>query len=305
MKLATTTGDFGYYMTSQQEGIRWIAQAGFHYIDYSFGHDYVHRNGVYAADWHAHVEDLQKTAQECGVKFVQAHAPMGRPLRSGRGSDYYNAFIADTVRAIEVCGMMGVENLVVHSDYKFRISREEAFRRNYEFYHDLLPAAEKWNVNLLIENFNKMEKDELYWVDNAADLLEMIETVNHPLCHACWDVGHANMQEMSQLDELRILGSHVRALHVQDNHGNADSHFAPFYGTTNFDMLMHALKEINYGGYFTFESNVIQHALTEKRRPFAADTRLLRAPLAVMLKAEELLYEIGKSILEAYDCFEE
>ncbi len=303
MKLATTTGDFGYYMRSQQEGIRLISQAGFKYIDYSFGHDYDRRNGVYAADWQAYVEDLQKVAQECGVKFVQAHSPMGRPLRNG--SDYYNQFIADTIRTIEVSGMLGIPNLVVHSDYRSHLSRTETFQCNRKFYHDLLPAAEKWGVNLLIENFNNMEVKDLYWVDNATDLLEMIETVNHPLCHACWDVGHANMQEMSQLDELRILGSHVRALHVQDNYGDADSHFAPFYGTTNLDMLMHGLKAIDYKGYFTFESKILPHSLAQKRRPFAADTRLLRAPLSVMCKAEELLYEIGRSILEAYDCFEE
>ena len=304
MKLATTTGDFGAYTHDSLLAIRYLHQAGFRHVDYNFGMDYAHRTGAYSADWENHVHQLKALREELGIRFVQAHAPMGRPLRSGRGSEYYNEFVEDTKRAIEVSGMLGIPNIVIHSDYKFRISKEEAFHRNYEFFHDLLPTAEKWGINILIENFNKMEKDELYWVDNATDLLAMIEMIDHPLCHACWDVGHANMQELSQLDELRILGSHVRALHVQDTPGCVDSHFAPFYGIVNFDMLMHALKEIDYKGYFTFEGNVVQHCYDAKRRPFEADTRLARAPLAVQLKAEELLYTIGQSILEAYDMFE-
>ncbi len=304
MKLATTTGDFGAYTNDSLTSIRYLHQSGFRYIDYSFGMDYADRVGTYSADWQGYVEKLKALRDELGIEFVQAHAPMGRPIRSGRGSDYYNAFVADTIRAIEVSGMLGIPNIVVHSDYKFRLSKADAFKRNYEFYYDLLPTAEKWGVNVLIENFNKMEKEELYWVDNATDLLAMIEMIDHPLCHACWDIGHANMQEMSQLDELKILGSHVRALHVQDTPGCVDSHFAPFFGIVSFDMIMHALKEIGYKGCFTMEACSMLTSAA-KRRPFEADNRLMRAPLSVQLKAEELLYEIGKSILDAYGVFEE
>ncbi len=303
MKLATTTGDFAQYTADQELTIRYLHRSGFKYIDYSFCTDYDNRSGIYADDWQEYVERLKKLPEELGIEFVQSHAPMGRPIRSGHGSDFYNSFVEDTKRAIEVSGMLGIPNIIIHSDYKFRLSKEDAFKRNYEFFHDLLPTAEKWGINILIENFNKMEKEELYWVDNATDLLAMIEMIDHPLCHACWDIGHANMQETSQLEELRLLGSHVRALHVQDTPGCVDSHFAPFFGIVNFDMIMHALKEIGYKGCFTMEAcNMLTSA--EKRRPFEQDTRLLRAPLSVKLKAEELLYEIGKAILEAYGEFE-
>ena len=35
------------------------------------------------------------------------------------------------------------------------------------------------------------------------------------------------------------------------------------------------------------------------------DKRLLEAPLSLRIKAEEFMYEIGKTTLEAYGCFEE
>lgn len=301
MKLATTTGDFSAYAASQQESLRYIRQAGFKYADYNFGSDYNKRDGAYSADWKKHFEDVRRTADELGMTFVQAHSPMGKPIARG---DYHTQFVEDTRRCIDGCAMLGIKNLVVHSGYEHGISKEECFDRNRDFFMELLTYSEQFGVNILVENFNKMCVEGMYWVDNAPDLRAMIDHVNHPLFHAVWDAGHANMQEMPQDEALRILGHHVYALHVQDNMGNEDSHLMPFCGTLSMDALMNGLKDIGYKGYFTFEAgNIFLPA--QKRRPFEKDQRLVRAPLSARIKAEELLYEIGRATLEAYGCYEE
>jgi sugar phosphate isomerase/epimerase len=111
------------------------------------------------------------------------------------------------------------------------------------------------------------------------------------------------MQEMPQDEALRLLGSHVRALHVQDNLGNKDAHLAPFSGTMNLDAVMHGLMDIGYDGYFTFEvSGCFQPA--KKRRPFPADTRLADASLELRRAFEAYLYQLGKCVLETYGCYE-
>ena len=67
----------------------------------------------------------------------------------------------------------------------------------------------------------------------------------------------------------------------------------------NLDALMHGLKDIGYTGCFTFEAT--QMLLPAKlRRPFESDQRLMCAPLSVRIAAEKLLYEIGRTILDAY-----
>ena len=301
MKLATTTGDFGEYTISQQDCLRYIRQAGFRYADYNFGMDLIERTGVYADNWKEYIEDVNRTAAELGIKLVQSHAPMGKPLVH---NEDHPQFVADTKRCIEACALMGIPNLVVHSGYIHGITKEECFDRNRDFFMDLLTFAEPFGVNILVENFNRMCVDGLYWIDNAPDLRALIDHVNHPLFHAVWDAGHANMQEMPQDEALRIVGHHVYALHVQDNFGDGDNHIAPFFGTLNLDSLMYGLIDIGYNGYFTFEAGHILLS-PEKRRPFDKDQRLLRAPLSLRIKAEELLYEIGKATLEAYGCFEE
>ncbi len=299
MKLATTTGDFYNYTQSQAESLNYIRHAGFLYADYNFGGDYRNRTGVYESNYKTYMSEINRTCEAIGIQLVQAHSPMGRPIEKGN-----EQFIEDTIRCIEACGAWGIPNLVVHSGYTHGLSIEQTYAENKKFFTPLLAAAEQYGVNILVENFNKMHVDGVYWIDNATDLLGLIEYIDHPLFHAVWDAGHANLQQMPQDEELQILGSHVRALHIQDNLGDSDTHLLPFLGTMNMDAVMNGLKQIGYNGYFTFEVGSI-FTPAVKKRPYPADTRLLNTPLALKRAAENLLYEIGKCVLESYGCFEE
>jgi hypothetical protein len=80
MKLATTTGDLWGYTGSQEASMQYIKEAGFRYMDYNFGCDYGNRSGVYADDYLSHFERINRCADRLGVKLVQAHSPMGKPL---------------------------------------------------------------------------------------------------------------------------------------------------------------------------------------------------------------------------------
>ncbi len=299
MKLATTTGDFSNYTTDQCAAMGYCAAAGFRYLDFGFCSDYRRKSGIFAEDIDEYADKIKRAADKLGVQLVQSHAPMGAPIALDNAQ-----FIADTIRCIDLCGKLGIPNIVVHSGYERGLSPEQTFERNKSFFVPLLHAAEKYGINILVENFNIMCVENLYWIDNATDLLHMIECVDHPLFHAVWDAGHANMQKMPQDEELRILGKHVMALHVQDNNGDEDLHIAPYFGTLSLDSLMHGLMDIGYDGYFTFEASRM-FCPAENRTPFEKDTRAWKAPLDLRIKAEKLLFEIGKSVLTAYGCFEE
>lgn len=299
MKLATTTGDFSGYTLNQAESLRYIREAGFRYADYSFGSDYSHRMGAFSENCEAYYDEINRVTEELGIRLVQAHSPMGSPLADDGGR-----FIADTVRCVDACGAWGIPNLVVHSGYTPGLTVEETLAANKRFFAPILERAERYGVNILVENFNRMCVPGLYWIDNATDLLRLIELVDHPLFHAVWDAGHANMQETPQDEELRLLGGHVRALHIQDNRGDTDSHLLPFLGTMSLDAVMNGLRDIGYSGYFTFEVGGI-FTSPQERRPYTADTRLAQAPLALKQAAERYLYELGKCVLETYGCFEE
>ena len=299
MKLATTTGDFFSCTKSQTESMKYIRESGFLYADYNFGCDLTSMSGIFSDDKNCHIREVIKTSEECGIKLVQSHAPMGKPLLDADGS-----FVKINTDCIEACAELGIPNIVVHAGYDYGLTVEENFERNKKFFTPLLECAEKYNIDVLVENFNKMYKEGVYWVDNAPDLLKLIEYVDHKNFHAVWDTGHANMQDMPQDEALRLLGKHVKAVHIQDNKGTKDLHHAPFFGTLNMDEVMNGLLDIGFEGYFTFEVGGMFIG-ANKRRPYERDSRLASAPLSLRIEFEKYLYKLGKTVLEAYDCFEE
>ncbi len=292
LKLATTTSDFGHYVNQQIEGFRYIKECGFDYIDYNFCRDYNRKDGFYSEKWEDYLAQVKNEVTALGLTFVQAHAPMGRPFVN------MDEMIRATLHSIDISHELGIQNIVVHSGYNYDLSREETFRINKEFFLPLCERAKEYGMNVLCENFNIMVDPRVYWIDNATDLNDFIEYVDHPNLHACWDAGHANLQKMPQREELKILGHHVKALHIQDNMGDAwdDAHMCPYFGTLNLDDLMSGLREIGYAGYFTFEVGRMPF-YNANRAEYREDTRLVRPPLAIKMMAEKMMHAIGEHIL--------
>ena len=304
MKIATTTGDFAPYCSNDIQRIQQLHQAGFRYIDlsmYSFTPDC-----VYMSDgWKDAVLQLKDEADKLGMEFVQAHSQGGNPL--DERPEHVDFIVAATIRSIEICQMLGIQNTVVHPGFMLDISKEEWFEKNLEFYKKLFPAMEKCGVNVLIENSTSANLGPRYWANTGKDMVEFLQFANHPLLHACWDTGHANC-EGSQYEDILALGKELYAIHYNDNHGAKDEHLIPYLGTLSHDEVINALIDVGYEGYFTLEcsSSLIRkkHWLG-KRRVFERDTRLAETQLFMQQRLEVLMYDVAKHILTSYDLFEE
>ena len=309
MKLATTTGDFEDYDLTPAEAVRCFEGTGFRYLDYSFYNVIYPGSPFLGNDWMAQVRDAAKAAEQMGLTFIQAHSPGYNCL--SMGADHEIGLLA-TIRSIEACDYLGIRNIVVHGGYGYRYpeERDKFFEKLRDFFRKLFPAMEKYNVNVLIENGAEKIMGRRCFFMTATDMTDFIEYIGHPLIHACWDVGHANIRGTNQYDDICKLGSELYAVHIQDNFGTYDEHFAPFMGTLNLDAIMQGLLEIDYPGYFTFEAGYILRPADVRphiRQKFVGNmpNRLMRSSLTLKRKAIGLLFEIGKYILESYDCFEE
>ena len=303
MKIATTTADFGGYCKTDIERIRELHRAGFRYIDlsmYSFTPDCAYMKD----DWRDAVKALKAEADALGMTFVQSHSQGGNALRDDAA---HVEFLVDaTVRSIEICQMLGIENTVVHSGAAKGVSKEEWFEKNRLFYKRLFPAMEKCGVNVLIENSTAANMKDKYFVNSGKDMLKFLRFVDHPQLHACWDTGHANC-EGSQYDDILALGDELYAIHYNDNHGKSDEHLIPYLGTLNHDEVMNALIDVGFKGYFTLEcasSLIPSRYWLGSRREFPRDTRLAHPQLFMQRHLEALMYETAKHILSAYDLLE-
>lgn len=305
MKLATTISDFEGYTASWADAVRQFAGTGFRYLDFSFS-----QKRLLEENWLDQVYTAKQAAKELGMSFVQAHAPGYNPFDPH--ADHGTGMLS-LRRSIEACGILGIPHLVVHpgcaEDYRYPENQQAFYKANRQFYEKLFPAMETYDITVLTENSAKANMGKKCYFATGREMADFLEFCDHPLLQACWDTGHANLDSTDQYRDICDLGRHLRAVHFQDNFGTCDAHIAPWMGTLDIDAVMQGLLDTGYQGYLTFEcGNMLLRKNTwphyRQSNPAVRQHKLQDPPLELRRKAENLLFEIGKSVLCAYGCFE-
>lgn len=297
MKLATTTGDFDRFTDSYLQRVKYVESAGFKYIDLSLYNIIDNDELMLSDNWKFKADELKSYADKNKLQFVQCHSPNTNPIDKKQ----FERAVSWNIRSIELCGMLGIKNMVVHSGWDVNADKSEWYARNKAFFERLLETAEKNGVNVLHENTTNANMPWFY-PKTGAEMREFSEFVNHPNFHSCWDTGHANI-EGNQYDEIVALGDDLYAVHISDNRGLKDEHIIPFMGTVNMDEIMQALQAIGFKGSFTFEAG---SALRPKgywlgnRREFSGACRLSEPTAELQLELERFMYSVGRHILNAY-----
>ncbi|MDR0669595.1 MAG: sugar phosphate isomerase/epimerase [Treponema sp.] len=318
MKLSSSTAinnlavPVTYYHPRPEDLIRFMAGLGFKIFDFGFTEDMVkaHLGG---ASPEARFGGFRKTLAELGASCGQAHSCVPDALIKDDWAPLQKWVAAE----LDICKYLDIPRMVVHPGMMPGNTKDEFFDKNRDWYRSLMPLAEKWGVEIMTENIGS-HGDIYYFVRDGRELRELVDHVDHPLFCACWDAGHANHhKQFCQYESIIALGDKLKALHIQDNFGSfgilephgwkPDIHQIPFFGHTNWDSVMQGLLDIGYKGTFNFE--VLFPRLTHvDRRHFIyqgkeAD-KLSRPSLRMVELAAELMYETGKYILGAYNCFE-
>ncbi len=308
MKLSQTNGPAAlFYDGDERSSLAHLKNAGFKYVDISFWSKYAPGSRYFTTDNEVLADEYKRYLDELELIPVQSHEPMGNSLDHDGGKFYYEK----TPRAIDLAGRIGVPSITLHAGCEtMYLTRDQYMEANAKVFRSLIPYAEKYGIKLLVEN-TSWDCDGRH-LAGADDLNELLDRIDHPLFGVCWDTGHSNLcGELDQYVELKKLGFRLEGMHIHDNYGRkrakyCDFHQPPFYGNVNFDAVIQALLEIDYKGTFNFE---VDAPISRDVMPFVKDgveqTRLTRMSAAIRLESEKFLYQIGKQMLEAYDCYEE
>lgn len=243
----------------EEKAVEIIAKAGFDAVDYCMldldKEDYVLNSDSYKA----HALKLVEAAKRNNVYFNQGHAVGYIPHENH--DIVIKKLIEKNSRAIEISGIMGIRTLVIHPvAFGNYIGREEyVFEKNMQYFKGLLPYAEEHGVKLACENMwcsDKRKKVTTGGVcGNPFEHARYIDEINHPLLVACIDVGHCSLSGREASDCIRVLGDRLGALHIHDNDYLDDMHTLPGLSEMNFNEIMKALKDIDYKGDFTLETD--------------------------------------------------
>lgn len=301
-----SSGYTRFFMPNIGDIIDYYADLGYQGLD--LGLDSSYDSKLFSDNWEMYAKYIKNKMKVRGMEFGQAHAPC--LSYSYEISQKYTDLLT---QSIKLCSYLDIKALVVHLMHVKDCDEKTFYEVNYNYFSQFLPLLDEYNVDLCFENLGTNIEKDMYCA-TADQLLTMISYFDSEHIHACWDTGHGNLTRQNQYDSIKKLGDHLKAIHVHDNlypisypDGlfTPDMHNFPLFGNINFDAVINALLEIHYKGNFSIETD------TPNRRGHVdfiqngSETLNLKPiPFRIRKMADEMLFEIGKYMLETYSLWE-
>lgn len=261
---------------STVESMRMLYNLGFVHQDLSLSRMMFNESEFNGDDWKELAYQVRELKNELGITFVQAHLPFRCANYFDRPAEYHQFMTDMTLRAAEICAIVGIEWVVVHPIYSADFpceAVEEQLAENRRFYDPIVKILTDAGCGVAFENLVDLPHHRRFG-STAAELNMIIDSYHHEKVGACIDFGHANlMYHGMEPWFIRQVGSRLRATHLADNYGSQDDHMPPFVGTVKWEEVMKSLKETGFNGTLVYETKVVTTIPNELRESLFAYLR--------------------------------
>lgn len=249
-----------------EPSLRMLKAAGFSAVDFPFSVYSVGENAPMCSDdWRQWVRQVKRLCEEIGLSVFQAHATwqqnIGENFRYEPPYEVYE-------RTMEACQILGCRNLIFHplrqpDRVDSRALRQRIHDYNIRWFHDLLPAAERYDVVINLENtfdshHTQKPGDDPYPYTTAQDMLDLMHDIGSSRVAICLDTGHANISAQDIPSMIRAFRSDLATVHLNDNYGYIspvyeDLHLFPGCGRIEWSEVFRALQDVRFRGYYNLE----------------------------------------------------
>lgn len=197
------------------------------------------------------VNKIGEIAREIKIEIcsVASAIPFTYPLTSEKPEVREKGLNA-VKRALKVTSILKAETfLLIPGLVTEKVSYFDAYQKAKKAISDLVPLAEKYSVDIGIENvWNK-------FLLSSVEFRDFIDEINSDFVGAYLDV--ANILVFGYPEQwVRILGKRIKKVHVKDfkcSIGNINGFTTLLAGDLNWPATMKALKEVGYEGYLVAE----------------------------------------------------
>ena len=256
-----------------EKAIELIANAGFDAYDISLTRLVDDDYALNCENYVSVAKELRKFADKLGIVCNQSHAP----YPSSKGDEEWDKNRFELiVKAMEIAAILGAKIIVVHpmQHLRYADNKFELFKMNVDFYNRLVPYCEKFGIKVATENMwqrvlgtNKIVHAPC---SHAEEFSRYIDAVGSEWIVGCLDIGHLGLVDEPMYDAIITLGQkRLQAIHPHDNDYLNDQHTLPFMSKTNFDPFINGLRDIDYMGDMTFETDNFLHNVPDDFLPTA------------------------------------
>ncbi|MBQ7455547.1 MAG: sugar phosphate isomerase/epimerase [Clostridia bacterium] len=258
--------------------IETCARAGYRVLDINFCMAMNPDSPLRGEGWSAYVDGIGELAAKWGVRFSQSHLPY---YDVGRDRDTQRGRLMEKLisRCIEGSARLGARWAVTHPFTVYGAGAEVCLRENLAYYRPHVEHAARLGVGVALENdFGvQPERPELpIYCADIGELCELRDAFAAPeAVGVCYDFGHANLTGGAHRQNLNRIGKRLKAVHVQDNHGERDEHLLPFFGSIDWRDAMAGLADIGFAGDLTFEIQEYGRYLPRELKYLAVEQSLI------------------------------
>ena len=263
------------------------AKAGYKCLDLNLCEAMNPNSRLRGDDWEKYIDDIAELGKRWGIEFVQSHLPY-YDIFANNNPAHVNLMEELIRRSIIASGRLGIKWAVTHPGTFYGAGPDtgKSLEKNIEYYSVHLETAKKAGTGIALENDFEYQAPHYRRIFGAdiSELCLLADAFKDPSVGVCYDFGHANLCGGFHRENLRIIGSRLRATHIQDNHFHHDDHLMPFFGKTDWPDAMAGLAEIGYDGDLTYEIQEFARYMPNELKHLAV----------------ELSVSIGQYLLELY-----
>ncbi len=286
-RISIATGELqGYY--GDKEALRIAKEAGADAVDFCLEdfcgrYDFRNADSVYAKskeEIYGYFSDIKRYADELGLEICQTHG-RGYGFMAKRPDDdalLHNAeidFFVTSILKAPVCIVHAVTTMF-HPDAEPQYMRD----LNFDMYNKMISLAKRYGVKIATETFGDALGGKCCdFFGNINEFIDSYERIcaygdNADWLTVCVDTGHTNKASRFNNNPLpdtaiRMLGSRVTCLHLNDNNKMTDQHLIPYVekrgaaidGVIDWDSVFDALDDIGYNGVYNLELSISRYGL--------------------------------------------
>ena len=243
-----------------------VRDAGFDSLDFPFGvYSIGYEPPLMQDSWKTWIKEIRQKAQDLGLEITQGHAAWLQDIPS----DFHYVSPEELYfRTIEAASILGCKHVIFHPiRLRERVDsltvRQRIHDWNVRWFHELIPAAEKFDVYINLENTfdsHRLQKpgDPLHPYTTAEDMIALVRDLASDRIRICLDTGHANNAGQDIPQMIRAFRSDLATVHLNDNfgflrEGFSDLHLFPGEGNICWPPIFTALREIRFRGIMNIE----------------------------------------------------
>ena len=256
-----------------REALRIAQAAGADAVDFDLcgaQWDYRKADSVYSRsdeEITAYFTDLKAYAESLGLVIGQTH---GRITGITDDEEFNEAFYENARRDCLATAALGAPVCIIHSVTTMRMGADADPKlmrdMNFTMFTRILPYAKQYGVKIATETFG--DAAGLGVVDFFGQYNEFVKSYQRVRAvedyrdyfTVCMDTGHCNKAtrfgQPSAAEIIRMLGTEITALHLNDNDTFTDQHKMPLSGSMDWNDIFDALDETGYNGIYNMELNL-------------------------------------------------